>query len=299
MTRATARLLDHRLAYLGAAAAILATVVRSEAQDDSAFHEIETKYIFGFTIGSSVGLEGEKAFEPITVGRFGKRTGTYAATETVLEYEFTPNQYMQIELGPTVSYYNVHNVTDIADRSMASLNGFVGEFRYLVLDRGLSPFAVTFAAEPEWRSRDETTGEKVVNYELETRVEADAELIKNRLFLGLNLLYEPETTRADLGAWSNESTFGTSAALAFQIIPKVVVGAELWYLRHYEGLAFSTFTGDAVFLGPTFYWKISPKILVSAAWNTQVAGHETGSVSALNLMDFSRQRARLLLEFEF
>ena len=129
MTRATARLLDHRLAYLGAAAAILATVVRSEAQDDSAFHEIETKYIFGFTIGSSVGLEGEKAFEPITVGRFGKRTGTYAATETVLEYEFTPNQYMQIELGPTVSYYNVHNVTDIADRSMASLNGFVGEFR--------------------------------------------------------------------------------------------------------------------------------------------------------------------------
>src|SRR5215467_11895423 len=58
MTRATARLLDHRLAYLGAAAAILATVVRSEAQDDSSFHEIETKYIFGFTIGSSVGLEG-------------------------------------------------------------------------------------------------------------------------------------------------------------------------------------------------------------------------------------------------
>jgi hypothetical protein len=299
MTRATARLVRHCLAYLGATAAILATVVRSEAQDDSAFHEIETKYIFGFTIGSSVGLEGEKAFEPVTVGRFGKRTGTYASTETELEYEFTPNQYMQIELGPTVSYYDVHNVTDINDRSMASWNGFVGEFRYLILDRGLSPFAVTLAAEPEWRSRDETTGEKVVNYALETRVEADAELIKNRLFLGLNLLYEPETTRADLGAWGNESTFGVSTALAFQVIPKVVVGAELWYLRHYEGVAFNTFTGDAIFLGPTFYWKIAPKILVSAAWNTQVAGHEIGGGPALNLTDFSRQRARLLLEFEF
>ena len=56
---------------------------------------------------------------------------------------------MQIELGPTVSYYNIHNVTDIADRSMASFNGFVGEFRYLILDRGPSPFAVTLAAEPE------------------------------------------------------------------------------------------------------------------------------------------------------
>jgi hypothetical protein len=206
---------------------------------------------------------------------------------------------MQIELGPTVSYYNVHNVTDITDRTMASLNGFVSEFRYLILDRGLSPFAVTLAAEPEWRSRDETTGEKVVNYALETRVEADAELIKNRLFLGLNLLYEPETTRADLGTWTNESTFGVSTALALQIIPKVVVGAEVWYLRHYEGVAFNTFTGDAIFLGPTFYWKISPKILVSAAWNTQVAGHETGGPAALNLTDFPHQRARLLLEFEF
>jgi hypothetical protein len=287
------------LVFLGATVAIMVTTVRTEAQESGAFYEIETKYIFGFTIGSSIGLEGEKAFEPDTVAGFGKRTGTYAATETELEYEFTPNQYMQIELGPTVSYYNIGNVTGINDRSMGSLNGFEADFRYLILDRGTSPFAVTLAAEPEWHSRDETTGEKVVNYGLETRVEADAELIKNRLFLGLNLLYEPETTRADLGAWGSETTFGVSTALAFRIIPKVVVGAELWYLRHYEGAAFNTFTGDAVFVGPTFYWQISPKILMSAAWNAQITGHETGVSQALDLTDFSRQRARLLLEFEF
>jgi len=289
----------HCLVFLGATVAIMVTAVRTEAQESGAFYEIETKYIFGFTIGSSVGLEGEKAFEPDSVAGLGKRTGTYAATETELEYEFTPNQYMQIELGPTVSYYNISNVTGINDRSMGSLNGFEADFRYLILDRGTSPFAVTLAAEPEWHSRDETTGEKVVNYGVETRVEADAELIKNRLFLGLNLLCEPETTRADLGAWDSETTFGVSTALAFQIIPKVVVGAEVWYLRHYEGAAFNTFTGDAVFAGPTFYWQISPKILMSAAWNAQIAGHETGIAQALDLTDFSRQRARLLLEFEF
>ena len=77
------------------------------------------------------------------------------------------------------------------------------------------------------------------------------------------------------------------------------MGAEVWYLRHYEGAAFNTFTGDAVFAGPTFYWQISPKILMSAAWNAQIAGHETGIAQALDLTDFSRQRARLLLEFEF
>jgi hypothetical protein len=28
-----------------------------------------------------------------------------------------------------------------------------------------------------------------------------------------------------------------SSALAFQVIPNVVIGADLWYLRHYEGLS--------------------------------------------------------------
>jgi hypothetical protein len=62
---------------------------------------------------------------------------------------------------------------------------------------------------------------------------------------------------------------------------------------------FNSFTGDAVYLGPTFYWKIAPKVLMSAAWEAQVAGHQVGIGSALDLTDFSRSRARLLLEFEF
>ena len=87
--------------------------------------------------------------------------------------------------------------------------------------------------------------------------------------------------------------------MAFQIVPNVVVGADLWYLRHYEGALFDSFTGDAVYLGPTFYWKIAPKILMSATWQAQIAGYEQGINAAFDLTDFSRYRARLLLEFEF
>ena len=101
-------------------------------------------------------------------------------------------------------------------------------------------------------------------------------------------------------------TKGTLAAakffrfrLAFQVIPNVVIGADLWFLRHYEGLGLGSFTGDAVYLGPTFFWKIGPKTLVSASWEAQIAGHQTGDASPLNLADFSRQRARLVFEFEF
>jgi len=172
--------------------------------------------------------------------------------------------------------------------------------RLVILERGPSPFAVTASFEPEFHSLDETSGARVNNYGLETRLEADAELIKNRLYFGSNLLYEPETTRDNLGAWDNESTWGISSALAYQIVPGVVVGADLWYLQHYEGVGFNTFTGDAVFLGPTFYWHIAHHVLMSAAWETQIAGHEVGATPGnLNLTDFSHARARLLFEFEF
>jgi hypothetical protein len=75
------------------------------------------------------------------------------------------------------------------------------------------------------------------------------------------------------------------------VIPNVVIGADLWYLRHYEGVSLGSFTGDAVYLGSTFFWKTS--------WEAQVAGHEISGLSPLDFADFSRQRARLLLEFEF
>jgi hypothetical protein len=126
-------------------------------------------------------------------------------------------------------------------------------------------------------------------------------LIKNRLFYAFNILYEPEGTITGINptAWDPESTFGVSSALAFQVIPNVVIGADLWYLRHYEGTTLNSFTGDAVYLGPTFYWKISPKTLISASWEAQIAGREIGGPSPLNLADFSRQRARIVMEFEF
>jgi len=38
---------------------------------------------------------------------------------------------------------------------------------------------------------------------------------------------------------------------------------------------------------------------MSAAWEAQIAGREVGISSRLDLTDFSRERARLLLEFEF
>ena len=155
----------------------------------SSWKEIETKYIFGFTTGSGIGLEGEKEFTIDTKGRFGKRDGRYNATETKYEFEFTPSQLVQIEFGALGSTHNIAGVTDLDDRKQVAFAGGFAEFRYLAIERTSSnPLSVTLAFEPTWRWIDETSGEHVHNYEFETAVNADIELLRNRLYAGFNLL---------------------------------------------------------------------------------------------------------------
>jgi hypothetical protein len=68
------------------AAILLSGPIIARAQENRGFHELETKYIFGFTIGSSVGNQGDKEFEPDTKANFGKRGGSYGVGQTHLAY---------------------------------------------------------------------------------------------------------------------------------------------------------------------------------------------------------------------
>jgi len=289
----------HSLGLL-TAGLLLATTGSVLAQDASSWKDLETKYIFGFTTGSGTGLEGEKEFTIDTIGRFGKRDGHYAATETKYEFEFTPNQFIQIEFGALGSTHDIGGVTDLDDRRQFALSGGFAELRYLAIERtSNNPLAVTLAVEPTGRRIDETSGARVRNFEFETTVNADLELLAKRLYAGFNLLYEPEVTQTATGETQREAKFGGSAALSLRIASNIVVGAEVWYLRHYDAVNLTSFTGDAVMLGPTLYIQFAPKMFMTAAWNTQVWGREIGNPVSLNLAEFQRHRAKLKFAWEF
>ena len=290
---------SHALAFCTAAGVFLSCSV-ARAEDPNSWREIETKYIFGFTLGSGIGLEGEKEVTVDSIGRFGKRQGHYAASETKYEFEFTPSQFIQIEFGALGSTHNIGGVDGLDDRSQIALGGAFAELRYLALERtSNNPLAVTLAVEPTVRRIDETSGERVRNFEFETTVNADLELMRNRLYAGFNLLYEPEVTQTVAGDTEREATFGGSAALSLRIASNIVVGGEVWYLRHYDAANLTAFTGDAVMLGPALYVQFTPKMFMTAAWNAQVWGREVGNPVSLNLSEFQRHRAKLKFAWEF
>jgi hypothetical protein len=93
---------------------------------------------------------------------------------------------------------------------------------------------------------------------------------------------------------------GISGALSYRVASPVLIGAEVWYLRHYDGAWLNNFTGDAVYVGPTLFVQLTPKMFISAAWNVQVAGSDVeDSEAKLNLAEFSRQRAKFKVAVEF
>lgn len=298
------RFVTYQRAALAALLLFTFGAVANAKDKEAVFRETETKDVFGFTEGSGIGLQGEKAFEVGTEANFGKRDGRYWASETKFEYEFTPSQYVQFEFGPFVSYHDINGVTGRDDRNELGFGGLFGEVRYLLLGRGpSSPLSITLSAEPEWKRISGGSGDHVTVAELELKVNADLELIENRLYAAVNLLYEPEATHDpdDIGAgWEMESTGGVSAALSYRITPSVLLGAEVWYLRHYEGAWFNAFEGDAVYVGPTLFVKLGHAMSLAAAWNAQVYGREVDNPGvALNLGEFSRHRAKVSFEVEF
>ena len=277
-----------------------ATGTAAQAAAD-VFHEAESKYMFGFIDGADIGNEGEKAFEYEATGSFQKRGGQYSAIEHELEFEQVLTQNFAYELSAHAIQHSISNVEGLDDRNSTQFSGASAKLRYLIIGRGPgSPIGLTVSAEPEWARVDDTDGTATQAYSSEFRIVADTELIANRLFAAINLIYEPEIAKpADTGMWERSSSAGVGLGLTYRITPTFAMGVAAEYDRAYDGLVFQTFDGHALFVGPTLQINFSQKVLLAAAFMAQVAGHAIDDPRPLDLTNFEKYRANLKLEFEF
>jgi hypothetical protein len=268
---------------------------------DGTYNEIETKYIFGFTDGSDIGAEGEKAIEVEANGAFRKRHGHYSAIEQEVEFEAVPTQFFAYELSAHGMAHAIKGVDGLDDLHRVTPSGLSARFRYLLIGRGPgSPIGLTVTAEPEWSRVDGASGIFTRSLGSTFKILADTELVQNRLFAAANLSYAPEIDKA-VGepTWTRSSTLGAASAIAWRFTPKITVGAEAEYFRAYESFGFKNFQGHALYVGPTLHIQITNKMMFAAAYSTQVGGHAAGDNQPLDLVNFTRHRARLRFECEF
>lgn len=263
--------------------------------------EVDTEHMFGFMIGSDVGDVGEREVQSKTTARLSKVGGTYQAISQALELEFVPARNFRVELGGTLAAYNINNIAGFSDGRRSDFQGGSAEFRYRFLDRETALFGLTFGLELHADRMDENTAARVRSYGTEFVLAFDRELIPDRVVAAFNLLYQPEwTSLAIPGApFQREATIGTAAALMVQVQSGVFVGGEARYLRQYEGINLGEFSGDAVFIGPTAFVKLSERSRLTAAWSFQVSGSSAEAAGHLNLLNFERHQARLVFGVNF
>jgi hypothetical protein len=261
---------------------------------------IDTEHLFGFMIGTDVGTVGEHEFQSQTTGRFSRSGGSYRAINQELELEFVPVDNFRIEIGSVFAAHDINGIAGFENRSQLAWQGVSLDSRYKFLDRGTTPFGLTFAVENHVGRIDESTAAAVRNYGTELTLAFDRELVPNFVVAALNLTYQPEWTRfLGTGAAEQESTVGASLGVMTQLRPGLFVGGEARYLRKYEGIGLDGFMGEALFVGPTAYFQLSERSRLTATWSLQALGRSARSSSALDLVDFERHQARLVFGVNF
>jgi hypothetical protein len=261
---------------------------------------IDTEHIFAFMIGTDVGSVGEREFQSQTTGRFSKAGGNYRAIGQEFELEFVPLPNFRIELGGTFATHDIFGVPGFANRNQFEGQGISLDLRYRFLDREKDPFGLTLAVESRADRVDETTAARVRKYGTELTLAFDRELIPDLSIGAVNLIYQPEWTRmVAAGQTEQESTVGAAMALMAQIRPGFFLGGEARYFRKYEGIGLEDFAGQALFVGPTVFLKLTDRSRLTANWSFQAWGRSAGSTAALDLVNFERHQARLVLGVNF
>jgi hypothetical protein len=278
-----------------------ADTASSRADDSgSAIVGDETEDLFGFVEGSDIGLAGQKELEADSIFRFGKHTGTFADAATELEFRYTAFQNFRIAADATFAYYDIAGVTGLDDRRQAGVQSLSFDARFQVLDRENAPFGLTMSLEPHLGFADETSGVPINHFGIEALLLADHEIMPGRLFGALNLLFDTDRTHLlATGGVEQEPTLGIGSALAAQVTPGVWLGAEARYLRAYDGAGLNRFSGQALYIGPTFYVRTGEKSWLSAAWNVQVWGEGAGLPGPLDLVNFEHHQIKFRVGYEF
>jgi hypothetical protein len=261
---------------------------------------VDSEHMFGFTIGSDIGSAGEIEIEGESDSGVGKGAGRYFAAMHSLQLKYTPTDSFRIAPHVELGHHAISAVSGMAEINRAGLASGGVEFKYRMLNRADAPFGLTFGLDTSVGRIDAGTGQRSKDYALDFSAAFDREIIKDRLFGAINLIYAPSWALDELSeTWERSAVAGIGGAVVGRIGDGVYLGGEVRYLRAYETAGLSGFSGDAVFAGPSLYVMFTPRANMTIAWNAQVAGRADGDIAHLDLKNFERHQVRVRFGFGF
>ena len=212
------------LLELGPARIAFAQTKEAEPKSDATAPHFDTEHIFGFGEGSDIGAKGEMEIESFTVGSFWA-TGRdfHAGNETAIRYTIADD--LRLSVGALTDYLDIHN-PGLSARNGMNISGIITEMRWNIFNRLTSPFGMTFTVDPEWRRTDPASGRYNDNVAVTSALLIDKELIPEKFFMELNLVYSPFWQPIG-GRWLRDDSFTVLVGDSYVITPDILVGAEI------------------------------------------------------------------------
>ena len=277
------------LAALGMA--MPAAAEPQESEPKRAEVHFDTEHIFGFGEGSDIGPMGEYEIECFTVGAFGAVGSNFnIGNETSLRYSVIDG--LRLSVGALSDYLNLHNLPSPGARNGLNLSGLITEVRWNIFNRLTSPFGMTLTVNPEWRRTVPKSGRYNDNFAVTAALLIDKEVIPDKLFMELNLVYSPTFLPLN-GRWLRDDSFTVLVGGSYVITSDILIGAEI---RH-ENLAPSILpNAHALFIGPHLFLQLADSLTASFAWAFQIP--DLGARNA-DLANFERYEAGLRLVYSF
>jgi hypothetical protein len=283
--------------------------------------------VFGFTTGSDVSDVGAWGASATYAGAFkggGFKPGSFSGHTGQLQAAtaFVPCW----EIGPYI----------IGSTSRGSFRGVTGdvkldtygggiEQKYKIFGRATHGFGLTLDWDINYQGYNakdstfapllptlSTKGDQVTN---SFRLFLDREIVSGKLYGALNLVIDqiwfdrPALLAGGSSDYLRQSNLTLSGALSWQVVDGLFIGGEARYVRTHLGSFLNQFTGDAIYVGPTFFWQATKSIAISGAWGAQVKGHQNAwndaplapinQSSQLNLATQNQHIARLKVAYTF
>ena len=120
----------------------------------------------------------------------------------------------------------------------------------------------------------------------------DKEVIPEKLFTVLNLIYQPSVLRLN-SKWQHDDSLIVIAGGSYAISPNLFFGAEV---RHENFAQNGNLNAHALFAGPQLFVRVAKDFTAKIAWAAQipdVAAHR------LDLMNYQRHQVELQLAYSF
>ena len=185
---------------------------------------------------------------------------------------------------------------EYADIRSLRFDGLKQSYKYNILSPYKDALGLSLYVEPGWSRFHKITGERIDEFEIETKLILQKNWLDDTLVWAINFTPEFEWYFPDGEATEKEFIFETTTGLSYRIAPNWFLGVEMRY--HTEFPDYGAQEHQAVFAGPTLHYG-GKRMWWTLTWLPQIWGEPNDGGERLHFGEHERSELRFKIGYNF